>query len=156
MLREMDGWDRDAIELHAQFQAGVVSPAEMAARLPEIWRFRNRCDPLDSPAAWRAMVDHAGYFTWTSGDAGRHGRRPWRSKRLYRGAIAERRFGMSWTTNLAIARDFAQHRQPFGDDDGQVWVGRFEPWRLLGHIGWEQEYLVDAAGADIQTWTPPP
>jgi hypothetical protein len=78
-------WDEAAQELYAQFQAGLVSPAEMVAQLPWVWRFRPRKDPLES-AAWRAMVEHAGragYFTWRGGQPhGRLARRPLWSRRL--------------------------------------------------------------------------
>jgi hypothetical protein len=60
-------WDDAARDLYARFLAGEVSPEVMAAELPPIWRFRSDADPLSSAAAWRAMVDHAGYFTWASG-----------------------------------------------------------------------------------------
>lgn len=97
--------------LYTRFQAGEVSPEEMVAVLPRIWRSRSALDPLGDPAAWRAMVAHAGYFTWRSGQLqGRQARRPWRSQRLFRGAVPGRRFGMSWTTDLAIAENFARHR----------------------------------------------
>jgi hypothetical protein len=59
---------------------------------------------------------------------------------------------MSWTVKPAIADWFARYRQPPGGETGQVWVARFEPQRLLGYLRDEQEYLVDAHGADIQIW----
>ncbi|WP_143510718.1 hypothetical protein [Pseudonocardia sp. Ae717_Ps2] len=60
---------------------------------------------------------------------------------------------MSWTRNLAIARDFAVNRQPDGVDDGQVWVGVFAPTQLLAYLGDEREYLVAAADADVVPWS---
>jgi hypothetical protein len=67
---------------------GEISSDDMVAMLPEIWRHRSDSDPLNSEAAWRAMVEHAGYFTWESGQAGgRWARRPVLARRLlYRGA----------------------------------------------------------------------
>ena len=114
----------------------------------------SRADPLRSAAAWREMVDHAGYFTWRSGRLeGRRARRPWWSRRLFRGAVPERRFGMSWTANPAIAEHFARHRQPAGVEYGQVWVAVFTPGGLLAYLHDEREYLVDADGADVHPAT---
>lgn len=147
------GWDDAARELYARFRAGVVSSDEMLQELPAIWRLRSDSDPLDSDAAWRAMVEHAGYFTWRSGQAcGRRSRRPTWPRRLFRGATFERRFGMSWTTKRAIAEYFARYRQTPADEIGQVWVGLFPPGRLLAYIEDEREHLVDAVGVDIQPW----
>jgi hypothetical protein len=51
----------------------------MVAGLPQIWRYRSDADPFSSDAAWRAMFDHAGYFTWAWGQADERGtRRPLR------------------------------------------------------------------------------
>lgn len=153
MVDEMvDGtWGGSARSLYARFQAGEVSSGEMLAEFPQIWRSRPDSDPLDSAEAWRAMVEHAGYFTWKSGQAaGRRARRPVWPRRLFRGATPERRFGMSWTRNPAIAEYFARYRQPPGREVGRVWVGVFAPSRLLAYIKDEREYLVDPVGADIQ------
>lgn len=101
------------------------------------------------------MVDHAGYFVWASGAAPpQRSRRPLRRRRLFRGATADRRFGMSWTRDPAVARHFALHRQPNGAEDGQVWVGVFEPAQLLAYLSDEQEYLVDAADVAVHPWSP--
>ena len=127
----------------------------MVAALPRIWRYRSDNDPLGG-AAWREMVNHAGYFTWGRGRLeGRRARRPWRSRRLFRGAVPELRYGMSWTSNPAVAEHFARCRQsPSRAMDGRVWVGVFEPGRLLAYLRDEREYLVDAHGVDILEATP--
>ncbi|ANY08207.1 hypothetical protein AFB00_20160 [Pseudonocardia sp. HH130630-07] len=151
----LNEWDRAAVELYTRFRAGEVTPDQMMAEFPPLWRCRSRVDPLDSAAAWRSMVDHAGYFVWASGDpSARRARRPLGARRLFRGATAERRFGMSWTTKPAIARDFALNRQPDGVHHGQVWVGMFASAQLLAYLGDEREYLVAAAGADVVSWSP--
>jgi hypothetical protein len=151
-----EGWDEDARTLYGRFLAGTISSDQMVAEFPQVWRHRSRRDPLDSPDAWRAMVDHiGGYFTWSPGQAdGRRASRPWRSRWLYRGATASRRFGMSWTRSLGVAEDFARNRQPYGDERGQVWLGLFAPSRLLGFLEDEREYLVDTAEMDIRLWSP--
>lgn len=149
------GWDGGARSLYARFRAGEVSGEEMMSELGPVWRSRPDADPLDSDAAWRAMVGHAGYFTWASGPIGaRRARRPRRPQRLFRGATPQRRFGMSWTKDPDIARWFAAYRQPPGVDDGQVWVGVFAPSRLLAYLQDEREYLVDATDAEVQLWSP--
>jgi hypothetical protein len=146
-----DAWDAAAANLYRRFQAGDVSPDGMVAELPRIWRHRSRADPLNSMSAWRAMVDHTGgYFTWASGQAeGRRASRPILSRRLFRGATVDRRCGMSWTARRGVAEDFARYRQPDGVEDGQVWIGVFEPSRLLAYFEDEREFLVDAVGVDI-------
>ena len=147
-----DSWDEAAVDLYARFRAGQLTREDMAAQLPPIWRSRERLDPLGSAAAWRDMVDYAGYFTWRSGTPhGQRARRPWRRCRLYRGASTENRFGMSWTTNLAVARHFADHRQAPGAH-GHVWVATFAPGQLLGYLHDEHEYLVNTTGATIRAW----
>lgn len=151
---ENSQWHRDAVELYSRFQFGAVTPDEMRAELPSVWRLRPDADPLGSDAAWRAMIDHAGYFKWKSGQiGGRRTRRPLRARRLFRGATHDRRFGMSWTRNRAIATHFAHSRQASGAK-GEVWVAVFRPSRLLAHIEDEEEYLVNAVGVDVQLWTP--
>lgn len=143
----------DPAELFEQFQAGALKPEQMREALPWIWRHRPDRDPLDNAAAWHAMVVHAGYFEWKSGmPGGRPARRPMLARRLFRGATEERRFGLSWTTKPDIARHFASYRQPHGEV-GRVWVATFTPSRLLARLGDEEEYLVEAEGADVQPWT---
>ena len=146
-----DAWDCAAVSLYRRFRAGEVSPDDMVAELPQVWRSRSRADPLDNASAWRAMVDHTGgYFTWASGQAeGRRAARPMLSRRLFRGATFDRRCGMSWTARPGVAEDFALYRQPDGVIDGQVWVGVFEPSKLLAYFKDEREFLVDAAGVAI-------
>ncbi|MFE7204229.1 hypothetical protein ACFU8R_28630 [Pseudonocardia alni] len=148
-------WDAAAISLYRRFCAGDVTPAEMAVELPPIWRFRSDRDPLHGPVAWQAMVEHAGYFCWGP-EGGRPGRRPRRRHRLFRGAVPQRRQGMSWTTNPAIARWFAEHRQvPAEVGLGRVWVAVLEPSRVLGYLHDEREFLVDATDLAVQPWTGP-
>jgi hypothetical protein len=148
-----NAWDVAAVGLYTRFRAGEVSAEDMAAELPKVWRYRSDRDPLDSDAAWRAMVEHAGYFTWASGQHdGRQAPRPRRARRLFRGAAPSRRFGMSWTANPDIGEYFARFRQPPDVNDGQVWVGVFAPSRRLAYLDDEREYLVDAAGLDVRPW----
>lgn len=59
---------------------------------------------------------------------------------------------MSWTRNKDIAMYFARYRQAPGAA-GKVCVAVFRPSRLLAYIDDEEEYLVDAVGADVQLWT---
>ena len=100
------------------------------------------------------MIDYAGYCRWRSGEVGgRRARRPLLSRRLFRGATRECRFGMSWTRNRDIAIYFARYRQAPGAE-GQVWVAVFRPSRLLAYIEDEEEYLVNAVGTDVRLWTP--
>lgn len=139
--------------LYTRFQAGEVSPEEMVAVLPRIWRSRSALDPLGDAAAWRAMAAHAGYFTWRSGQLqGRRARRPWWSQRLFRGAVPGRRWGLSWTADPAIAEHFARYRQPLEDGEGRVWTAVFPRGRLLAYLHDEREYLVDADGVNVAPW----
>lgn len=146
-------WDAVARTLYAEFQAGQVSRTDMAAVLPMVWRSRPDEDPLASTTAWQSMVEYAGYFVWYCRPGGATpARRPRLPRRLFRGAHSSRRFGMSWTANPAVAEHFAQCRQPPGEV-GQVWCATFQSSRLLGYLHDEQEYLVNAAGAEVQPWT---
>ncbi|MET9265227.1 hypothetical protein [Amycolatopsis sp. NPDC004079] len=145
-----DPWADDAIALYARFRAGELSPDDLLAELPQIWRCRPRRDPLGNPEAWRRMFEHAGYFEWKSGESrGRRARRPWRRQLLYRGATEDRRLGLSWTKNPRIAEHFARHRQPDGET-GHVWTGVFAPSLLLARVRDEQEFLVRAGGAKVR------
>lgn len=152
-----DGRDEAAVALYARFRAGEVSREEMVAVLPSLWRYRSRADPLDDVAAWRAMVEHAGYFVWNparyGNDSGRWARRPVRARRLFRGATPAGRFGMSWTAEPGIARHFAEQRQRPDATGGQVWTGVFAPSRLLAYLHDEREYLLDADGAEVTRWS---
>ncbi|MEV6904840.1 hypothetical protein [Amycolatopsis sp. NPDC051372] len=58
---------------------------------------------------------------------------------------------MSWTKNLAIAKDFAHNRQPDGET-GHVWTATFALSRLLASFAGEQEYLVRAEESDVRRW----
>lgn len=153
-------WDRAAVDLYTRFQDGLISSDEMVTELPNVWSWRSDVDPL-SAEKWRAMFDHAGYFVWKPGRndwklgnyGGRRRRRPLLRQRLYRGATISRRLGMSWTKNPDIALHFARNRQPPTEiNDGIVWVGVFEPRRLLAYIDHEKEYLVDTTGVDVEMW----
>lgn len=148
-------WDAQAEHLYTRFRSGEISPEEMAAELPPLWRLRSDRDPLNNAAAWRAMVEHAGYFNWRPGEALRRPAcRPRRRHRLFRGATPRRRRGISWTSNPAIARWFADYRQPPGED-GQalVWVAVVSPQQVLGYLHDEREFLVDATNVDVRPWT---
>lgn len=67
---------------------------------------------------------------------------------VFRGAVEEHRFGMSWTTDVEVARRFAtagMSSRPQGD----IYVARVEPEYLLAYINEghdEYEWVVDPSG----------
>lgn len=110
---------------------GEVSPEEMVAKLPRIWRCRSWADPLRSAAAWgRWLITPA-----TSG------RGPGASKAggpaavaaaavvPGRGARASVRYVLDG--GLGGRRALRPFRQPPRVERGQVWVAVFAPERLL-------------------------
>ncbi|TYQ11605.1 UNVERIFIED_ORG: hypothetical protein L601_001500000190 [Gordonia westfalica J30] len=76
--------------------------------------------------------------------------RPTTSVRLYRGATADGRAGMSWTDHLSTARSFA-YGQLRGRPVGTVWTALVDPDRLLSRVTErsESEFIVDTDGLTI-------
>jgi hypothetical protein len=67
---------------------------------------------------------------------------------VFRGAIEEHRFGMSWTTELEVARRFARDGMS-SRPDGDIYVARVEPEYLLAYTNEghdEHEWVVDPDG----------
>lgn len=78
---------------------------------------------------------------------------PDRRVRLYRGAPADKRAGMSWTTSPAVAASFAGDGMR-GRPAGVVWTVEAAPWRLLANIvdmrPGEDEWVLDPAGLVVE------
>lgn len=129
------------------FLGGKLTPAELTFFLPRMWRNR----PAESATpdeVWRQMFDYALY---TEDMAVARRRR--KSCRAYRGATAENREGLSWSTDLGQARYFAASRQAPGIV-GQVWVVNIPGDRMRAKFGegWEKEIVADVRGLNIVPW----
>ncbi|KAA0109956.1 hypothetical protein CIW51_30175 [Mycolicibacterium sp. P9-22] len=74
--------------------------------------------------------------------------RPTEPVRVYRGCTPEHRFGMSWSTEVAVARSFATQGMS-SRPPGVVYVAHVQPEHLLAFIDEghdEHEWVVDPVG----------
>lgn len=95
---------------------------------------------FDMPETWRDLFEVAGYTL-----DGRPAPRQSQPVTVYRGCSAERRFGMSWTTDLDGARWFANRDLRKGA--GRLYVFDAAPASMLAFIHEsgrrEAEYVID-------------
>lgn len=129
-----------SVDLSRADMAGVVADVWSAAEYPQ--------DSLEDDTWVRFFVEN-GYCH--DGVAAQRSTEP---VTVYRGCPADLRFRMSWTSNLRIARQFAEGGLR-GRPHGQVFVHRAEPCELLAFIdgGWsvgrrEEEYVIDPSYLD--------
>lgn len=123
-------------------QSEQTSPGLLAVLLPDVWR--NKLDDCALPLqAWREMFTVVPYTADRALTP-----RPGRGRWLYRGATAEHRDGLSWTTNHAIALYFATHRQHPGTS-GTVWECFVPPHRMHAYLADEHEYIADVRDLPI-------
>lgn len=130
------------LKLSRRDMAGVVADAWSAAEYPQRgWDVE----------CWLLLFRANGY----SHD-GQAARQPAEPVTLYRGCDAAARFGMSWTTDLEMARKFA-YGGLRGRAVGQVYTAVVEPEHLLAYIGKsgrdESEFVVDPRGLTDDTVT---
>ncbi|WP_204080985.1 hypothetical protein [Mycobacterium riyadhense] len=124
----------DKVDLTDPNMAGVVGSVWCGAEYPE------RC--LD-PYYWTDIFRDNGYI-----NDGVLAERPMTPITLYRGCCSDRKLGMSWTSDLEVARRFAYDGLR-GRRAGHVYI--FDEacgWDLLAYIGEkigrnESEYVVD-------------
>ncbi|MGL5858308.1 MAG: hypothetical protein ACRC35_07890 [Angustibacter sp.] len=129
-------------ELHTAGRAD-----ELLDYLPRAWRFdpgQDRVDAATVREMFRAFHAVHGFTI-----AGRPAPRPRGNLTLVRGASTPGRHGVSWTANPAIARHFAQHRQP-PDSHGQLWKVTVPADRCLMLLPDEDEFVVDLDGLEDQ------
>lgn len=130
-------------------QTRPLSPEELGDLLPLLWMYKiEGTDQALSLDAWRtAFLDARFQFparTWRYG----------RALRLFRGAAAANRDGLSWTPIYGCAEHFAQTRQGPRRAPGQVWVATVPRSRIILDLSrchdLEREYVVDARGLHIR------
>jgi hypothetical protein len=118
-------------DLDIEQHPGVVADAWTSAEFP--------ASNVD-PAEWVDWFETAGYT-----HDGQPSPRPVEPVTLYRGCAPERRFGMSWTTDLDRAGWFAS--RDLGHGTGNVYVYHAEPFALLAYIHesgrHEAEHVID-------------
>ena len=123
-----DLWYTGSIDLHES--PGVVAAVWTMAEFP--------ASAFDPPTMWVDLFDEAGFTR-----DGLPAQRPDKPVTVYRGCHHDRRFGMSWTTDLDRARWFAAR----GPKTGNVYTVDAQPQWLLAYIHeWgrrEAEYVID-------------
>jgi hypothetical protein len=130
--------DRDLPELLLNLLDYDVLTQEAAiALLKEAWtgtEFPTQNDE-ETQDRWTSAFSSAG---WVSDDGST---RPTEPVRLYRGAVPECSYGMSWTGDVEKARWFAKRFGP----EGEVFCATFQPGDLLARFTGrnEDEYVVD-------------
>lgn len=133
-----------SLKLSRREMEGVVAGVWSGAEYPQ------RC--IEDPSLWRTLFAANGYS-----QDGERADKPAASVVLYRGSTPEGRFGMSWTTDLSVARSFADDGLR-GRAQGQVYTAVVAPTHLLAYIGPrigrdESEYVVDPSGLSDRTVT---
>jgi hypothetical protein len=116
--------------------------------VPSVWRFRrDECDvPVDM---WLRLFEATRYTSDFSVS-----RRPRFPLRLYRGATAANKKGLSWTTKLDQAIYFARSRQAPGAV-AHIWIATVPARQLLAYLGgWEHEYVVDPRELTVRQFDP--
>jgi hypothetical protein len=123
-----------------------LTDAAMTGVVAQVWAegepFRSGVDS-DS---WIAMFRANGYT-----EDAETARRPREPVLVFRGAVHERRAGMSWTVDFDVARRFACERMS-GRGEGNIYRTSIDPEFLLAYIPHsglnEEEYVIDQGGLD--------
>lgn len=125
------------------WQTGQITIDELSEVIWPAWR--NQIDFTTDPAyeVWQEMFRAVGYQ-----HDGQIARRPLLSRRLYRGAPADKALGMSWTTNPGVARHFLTRH--YGTP--AVWTTVAAPWRFLASGSDEREYVLNTEGLTIEPY----
>lgn len=121
-----------------------LSRPDMAGVVADIWSSAEYPLRALSAADWVYFFQRNGY----SHD-GHAADRPAKPVVLYRGCARAARFGMSWTSDVEMARRFA-YGGLRGREPGQVYTATVAPEHLLAYIGdrsrGESEYVVAREG----------
>jgi hypothetical protein len=135
------GRERTPELLYDLFGGGLLTPLAAARCVADAWSGPDSPERSLSRDQWLELFRHAGYT-----QEGSVAPRPPSPVQLYRGASLGRRGGMSWTSDIEVARLFARmpHVPP---DERCVFRARVTPRRLLGYIHFEgrqeAEFIVD-------------
>ncbi|WP_131705513.1 hypothetical protein [Mycolicibacterium obuense] len=124
---------------------GAIDIAEHSGVAAEVWSMAEFPSNLIDPDDWVALFEEAGYTV-----DGVPAPRPTAPVNVYRGCHPERRFGMSWTTDIDRARWFAE--RDLGHGVGEVYEVTVQPSFLLAYIHvssrGEAEFVVDPSALD--------
>ncbi|WP_370499757.1 hypothetical protein NWT09_22095 [Mycolicibacterium sp. jd] len=125
-----------------------IDVAEHPEIVAEVWCMAEFPAQLLDADDWVMLFEEAGYT-----EDGKRARRPRKSVTVYRGCSADRRFGMSWTTDLERARWFAD--RDLGQGIGGVYQAEIAPGFLLAYIHedhrQEAEYVIDPTALNDET-----
>lgn len=142
-IREV-GNDRAPVliqRLVAQERVNLSNPT-MIGVVAKVWTLAEPFQSSLIAGDWIAMFRVNGYT-----DEGRQALRPTGTVTVYRGTVAPRRVGMSWTTNFATAKEFACDRMS-NRCRGNIYRAEIPSTHLLAYIHdelgrGEYEYVVD-------------
>lgn len=128
--------------------AGSVSVAENPGIVTTAWAMAEFPSNLLDADTWVELFEEAGYTV-----DGEPAPRPEAPVTVYRGCHPERRFGMSWTTDLERAQWFAD--RDLGRGVGAVYESTVRPGWLLAYIHdsqrGEAEFVVDPVALTDET-----
>lgn len=130
-----DAWDRQLVTVPA-----------LAPSVGRLWQETHGDHDGEARETWWRLVNAVAYH-----QNGVPSRRPSGLVKLCRGSTAQRREGLSWTTQYWLASAFADD-----SPDGRVWACTVPPNRLLAVIVTNQrcEVLADVRGLEIEEVVP--
>ncbi|WP_431959899.1 hypothetical protein [Mycobacterium sp. smrl_JER01] len=125
-----------------------IDVADHPEVVTEVWCMAEFPASLLDPDDWVSLFEEVGYT-----EDGKPAPRPRNPVTVYRGCSPERRFGMSWTTDIERARWFAQ--RDLGQGAGQLYEATIPPGCLLAYIHeshrLEAEFVVDPIALNDDT-----
>lgn len=135
--------------LHDLYHTGSLSVVDNPGIVADVWSMAEFPVNLLPDEMWVGLFEEAGYT-----HDGQPAPRPTDAVTVYRGALFERRRGMSWTTDMDRARWFAE--RDLGGGRGMIWAYLAPPEALLAFIHdssrGEAEHVVNTAfmsGGDV-------
>lgn len=120
------------------FRRDELSSAALTFFVPWIWSMQSEdCDVPNE--VWHGMFQRCAYTVDK-----RVAKLPRRTVRVYRGATAENRDGLSWSFDVGQAAFFAKKKQVRGAP-GEVWAANVPADYFYARYteGWEQELTAD-------------
>lgn len=89
--------------LYDAWSGGMISDCDLRALIPDTWLYVDRPERVIGAGKWVRLFRAAGFLSIPYGLS-----RPDSAMTVFRGATAERRSGMSWTTDPGRADQFRQ------------------------------------------------
>ncbi|MFD4320475.1 hypothetical protein [Streptomyces sp. NPDC058548] len=123
---------------------GLVEAAALAVHIGPVWSATEFPDAALGHARWRELWRAAGFTR-----DGQPAARPGGPVELWRGSVPERRADWSWTTERAIAEEYAAGG--YRREVGRLYRTVAPPGALLGAYNGrgEGEYVIDTDGLTI-------